>query len=148
MSFDARNAPEEYARSVRISPWKVEYEMEDRRADFPIEEFCLSTEHPWRKQFCRSRKWKYASSRTGRAATILGVLVSVPAGCAYAYLAAKSEANFTLEIFLAICSFILMSCSFAAASCAAGRAPANLNVPAAPAHEVGSTSGFLGGMHR
>ena len=35
----------------------------------------------------------------------------------------------------------------AAASCAAGRAPANLNVPAAPAHEVGSTSGFLGGMH-
>ena len=35
----------------------------------------------------------------------------------------------------------------AAASCAAARKPANLNVPAAPAHEVGSTSGFLGGMH-
>ena len=35
----------------------------------------------------------------------------------------------------------------AAAGCAAGRAPANLNVPAAPAHEVGSTSGFLGRTH-
>ena len=88
--------------------WKIVYsDVEGKQTEYTFDEYCdeLGIEDCTVDQ----------SISTARGATILGIMFFIPAACVYAYLAAKDKANFALEVFLAVCSFILMCCSFGAA---------------------------------
>ena len=87
--------------------WKIVASFDGKQTEYTFDEYCdnLGIEDCTVDQ----------SISTARGATILGIMFFIPAACVYAYLAAKDKANFALEVFLAVFSFILMCCSFGAA---------------------------------
>ena len=87
--------------------WKLVYVVNDKETEYTFDEYCEAME----ADDCTVGN----TVSTGRGATILGTMFFIPAACVYAYLAAKDKANFALEAFLAVFSFILMCCSFGAA---------------------------------
>ena len=100
-------ASTEYGKAyVHVSLWKIVFNDGSNEVEYTIDEYC--------GDFGTCANLEQAVS-TGRGATILGTMFYIPAACVYAYLAAKDKANFALEMFLAVISFILMCCSFGAA---------------------------------